>query len=156
MDELAIRLCGHRPRSFAVAVTYVFAGTFRFESTGGRRMASVMMEAPALGEVVYNILREAQATPAHDLRSKVRYPFFRPVSILIGDKDISAFSREVSEVGVGLLHAMALDASEVEVVIPTEQGYSVRIRTRIHWCHPCGEGWFLSGGEFLAIAGIAT
>ena len=76
------------------------------------------------------------------------------MTIDIGKFRLSGFSREISETGIGLLHNAELRNSEVEVTIPTEQGYSVQIRTEIVWCTPCGEGWYISGGRFLGITRI--
>ena len=119
-------------------------------------MASTVEENKPLGKAVYEILREAQANDKKEVRSQERYAFFRPVTVHVGKQQISAFSREVSETGIGLLHSSALPLEEVEVTIPTEQGYSVRIRTRMFWCEPCGEGWHISGGQFVGIAGIGA
>src|SRR5262245_54032471 len=107
-----------------------------------------------LGMAIYDILREAQANDKREGRCTVRYSFFRPVVIHIGDRTFSGFSREVSELGIGLLHKIELPPGDIELRIASEQGYSVRIRTRILWCSPCGEAWYISGGEFVGIAGI--
>jgi PilZ domain len=115
-------------------------------------MMTVAKNRP-LGKAVYDILRESQKE-SRESRSKARYPFFRPVSIRINGENYPAFSREFSEAGIGLLHSVKLKLGEVKVTIPTEQGYSVSIRTRIIWCRQCGEGWFISGGEFVGISGI--
>jgi hypothetical protein len=76
------------------------------------------------------------------------------VAIYIGKNCYAGFSRDISAVGIGLLHNVNLVLGKAEVSISTEQGYSVRIRTQILWCTPCGEGWYISGGEFLGIAGV--
>lgn len=109
-----------------------------------------------IGLAVYEILREARANEQAECRDAVRYSFFRPVVINIGSNSFSAFSREVSEVGIGLLHNAKLALGEVEICIPTDQDYSVRIRTHILWCSPIGDGWYISGGRFVGIAGIRT
>jgi hypothetical protein len=107
-----------------------------------------------LGTAVYEILREARDNDKRECREAVRYSFFRPVTISIAANSFTAFSREVSEVGIGLMHNMRLSPGEVEVSIPTDQGYSVRIRTDVLWCSPIGDGWFISGGKFISITGI--
>jgi hypothetical protein len=89
-------------------------------------------------------------------RGKTRYPFFRPLTIRIGDNRIPGFSREVSEVGIGLLHAAELAPGEFELAIPTQRGYLVHVRTSVLWCTACGQGWFISGGEFIGISRIGT
>lgn len=109
-----------------------------------------------LGLAVYQILREARACEETERREMVRYAFFRPVTIYIGKTPLSGFCREVSETGIGLLHNAELTPSEIEIAIPTEQGFSVHIRTQITWCTRCGEGWYISGGEFIGIARVGA
>ena len=103
-----------------------------------RLMAKVSKD-PSLE--VYRILSEARASAKKEMRDEVRYPFFRPVTIDIGEFHLSGFSREVSERGIGLLHNTILALGEVEVAISIKEGYSVQVRTQIGWCNPCGEGW---------------
>lgn len=117
-------------------------------------MSAIVEETKPLGTAVYEILREARAGQKREYRDMVRYSFFRPVIIRVGTTCFSAFSREVSERGIGLLHSAELQPGSIEVTIPTEQGYSVRIRTQLLWVQPCGEGWYISGGEFREIVGI--
>lgn len=129
-------------------------GVVHCQTKGQSNMSAIVEEKKPLGVAVYEILREARASQKHEYRETVRYSFFRPVTICVGQKTYSAFSREVSECGIGLLHSAELQTGMVEVTIPTEQGYSVRIRTQLLWCQPCGEGWNISGGEFREIVGI--
>ncbi len=117
-------------------------------------MASNLEGSKQLGLDVYQILREARASDKRERRDGVRYAFFRPVRIHIGGHRFSGFSREISETSIGLLHNADLTPGEVEVAIATEQGYSVHIRTQIVWCQPCGEGSYISGGEFVGMTRI--
>ena len=87
----------------------------------------------------------------------MRHAFFRPVSIEVDDgHQYSAFSREISSSGIGLIHNVELPDGDVEITISSEQGYSIRVRTNIMWCQPCGEGWYISGGKFVGIAAIVA
>ncbi len=107
------------------------------------------------GKAIYQLIVEARAALESDRRAEVRYPFFRPVSIELDDgQKYSAFTREISEVGIGLIHNMDLNESEVEISVHSDCGYSIRVRTRIVWCAACGEGWYISGGKFAGIASI--
>ena len=85
-------------------------------------------------------------------RATDRQPFFRPVTINthagVGKK-YSAFSRDISASGIGLLHNMPLELEEVNLTIGSESETEVRIRASIEWCESCGEGWYISGGQFL-------
>jgi PilZ domain len=107
------------------------------------------------GKAIYQLIVEAKAALKTDRRGEVRYAFFRPVSIEMDDgHKYSAFTREISETGIGLIHNMDLNDGEVEISIRSDCGYSIRVRTQIMWCQSCGEGWYISGGRFAGIASI--
>ncbi|MBI3837730.1 MAG: PilZ domain-containing protein [Planctomycetia bacterium] len=104
-----------------------------------------------LGMAIYELTVEAHNDTKRDRRSEVRYPFFRPLSIRVDGKCYSAFSREICTSGIGLLHNFEPRLGEVEISIPSQRGWLVRVRTRIVWCRPCGEGWYISGGDFIGV-----
>ncbi len=109
----------------------------------------------SLGKAIYQLVTEARTGLKTEPRSELRYPFFRPVSIEMDDgQKYSAFSRDISNASIGLIHNMDLNDREVEISIPSEGGYSIRVRTRIVWCQACGEGWYISGAQFVGIASI--
>ena len=105
---------------------------------------------------IYKILSEARANAKKEMRDEVRYPFFRPVTIDIGEIRVSGFSREVSERGIGLLHNTVLALGEVKVTISIKEGSFAQVRTKIGWCNPCGEGWYISGGTFVGIPRVGV
>lgn len=108
------------------------------------------------GMAIHELILEAHQDDRRERRATVRHPFFRQVSMrLPGDIGCTAFSREISTAGIGLLHDVELAPCDVELIIPTKRGTSVRVRTRIVWCEPCGEGWYISGGHFLGVASAA-
>ena len=87
-------------------------------------------------------------------READRVPFFGPVSIrpVHGDHPrVSAFTRDISATGIGLLQIMPLNKGQVVVELTPPFGPRVAILTEIMWCHSCGEGWYTSGGQFLDI-----
>ena len=107
------------------------------------------------GKAIYQLIVEAQSKENKDRRRDVRYAFFRPVSIEVDDGHrYSAFSREISASGIGLIHNVELSHGEVEITVSSERGYSIRVRTKIAWCQSCGEGWYISGGRFVGIASV--
>jgi hypothetical protein len=109
------------------------------------------------GKAIYQLIVEAKAALKTDRRAEVRYAFFRPVSIEMDDgHKYSAFTREISETGIGLIHNMDLFEGEVEISIRSDCGYSIRVRTQIVWCQSCGEGWYISGGRFVGIGSIGS
>lgn len=87
-----------------------------------------------------------------EYRSSERQPFFRPVSISPDGetgRTYSAFSRDISSSGIGLLHNMPLDTTEATLTIAGGESGPLTLRAKIQWCQPTGEGWYISGGEFL-------
>lgn len=116
-------------------------------------MGHDVQESPRAGMGIHELVVEAHQDVRRDRRSETRYPFFRQISLHVpGGQTCVAFSREISSVGIGLLHNVPLAQGEVELSIPSRKGYSIRVRTKILWCNPCGEGWYISGGQFVGTA----
>jgi hypothetical protein len=104
--------------------------------------------ASALGPV----LEEARQGVGEEDRSSARHPFFRPVTVTLKDGTrCSAFSRDLSETGIGLMHSADLPMDDVEIRILTGLAYSVNVQTRIVWCHQSERGWYMSGGQFISV-----
>jgi hypothetical protein len=121
---------------------------------GSRQQTGSGQQTKSPGKAIYQLVVEAQNNEKKDRRTEVRFAFFRPVSIQLDGHTYSAFSREISASGIGLIHNVALTTGEVNVVISHEQGYSIQVRTEIVWCQPCGEGWYISGGRFIGVASV--
>jgi hypothetical protein len=102
------------------------------------------------------IFREAHDEDSRENPRNARLPFFHPLTVTRGDgQRHSAFSRDLSANSIGLLHNFALaQEGEVGISIATGRGYSVKVRVRILWCRPCGEDWYVSGGNFTSIPAI--
>jgi len=115
-----------------------------------------VMETPRSGMAIHELILEAHQDNLRDRRTAARYPFFRRVAIRGEAPSIVVFSREISSVGIGLFHNVELTPAEFELAIPSKRGYSIRVRTRVVWCAPCGEGWFISGGQFVGVASVIT
>jgi hypothetical protein len=84
-------------------------------------------------------------------RGEQRLPYFGPVSVGLPaapEVNFSAFARDLSLVGIGLIHLMPLDPGEVLVSLPLPSGRLVHLRTEILWCRDYNDGWFASGGQF--------
>jgi len=112
-----------------------------------------VQDHPRSGMGIHELVIEAHQDVRKDRRSEPRYPFFRQIALHVSSApECVAFSREISAIGIGLLHNVQLMPGEVELSIPSRKGYSIRVRTRILWCQPCGEGWYISGGQFVGTA----
>jgi hypothetical protein len=106
---------------------------------------------------IHELVVEAHQDVRKDRRAETRYPFFRQISLQMpGGEPCVAFTREISAVGIGLLHNVHVAPGEVELSIPSRRGYSIRVRTKILWSKPCGEGWYISGGQFVGTAFVGT
>jgi hypothetical protein len=116
-------------------------------------MERTLQESPRSGMGIHELVVEAHQDVRKDRRVETRYPLFRQIVLQIpGGSPCVAFTREISSVGIGLLHNVHLAPGDVELSIPSRKGYSIRVRTKILWCQPCGEGWYLSGGQFVGTA----
>jgi hypothetical protein len=96
----------------------------------------------------------SEAKAGEERRAELRQPFFRPVTLQLADdpsRKFSAFSRDLSPMGIGLLHDMPLEPTMTIVTIPLERDQPLRLRALIKWCRPCGQGWYLSGGQFVKV-----
>jgi hypothetical protein len=92
------------------------------------------------------------ATRRRECRTEVRYPLFTTVTLRPArtpEKVVSAFSREISTRGIGLVHVAPLVKGEIyEVDIRVQDVYVCKIAC-IEWCRGLGEGWHLSGCRFV-------
>ena len=104
-------------------------------------------------KVVDRLLRDARRDMP-DRRREERHPFFRPVSISLRNAEVeklSAFSREISASGIGLLHNLEVKPGETVITIYNGNANPVYMRARIVWCKPAGEGWYLSAAQFIDV-----
>ena len=92
-------------------------------------------------EIIEQFLQEAASTMAADRRQAGRYPFFRRVTITpydAAETKFSAFVRDISSSGIGLLHNRPLETQRMTLTIPTIGGRSVDLQTDIsHGRYPC-------------------
>jgi hypothetical protein len=103
-------------------------------------------------EIVHELLEETKPLK-QERRAELRHPFFRPVHVIVEEQGIcrnySCFSRDISPAGIGLLHNMPLQRGEVVLTFPRQSGGEFQLQAKVQWCQPCGEGWYLSGAQFL-------
>jgi hypothetical protein len=87
-------------------------------------------------------------------RQPHRFPFCRPVSIRINCDSYMACSRDISITGIGLIHNVKLMPGPAEISISQGARVPVTVPIRIVWCASLGQGWFISGGEFIGTNGV--
>lgn len=87
-----------------------------------------------------------------DGRVDPRHAFFTTVLLRSATETtltISAFSREISRSGLGLLHAAQIFSREFYEVDIRIVDLQVRRNAQVIWCRPVGNGWYLSGCRFV-------
>lgn len=68
---------------------------------------------------------------------------------------VEAMTREISRLGIGLVHRGSITPGEVTVRMASEsRQYTYRVA--LEWCTPCDNGMFMSGGRFLGKPEDAT
>lgn len=97
------------------------------------------------------LLKEAVHSE-HERRSQKRYSFVRPVTVHQPNGTVQlAFSRDLSESGIGLIQAETVDAgriAEIEIQVPDEP---VCLKAEARWCRDYGSGWYLVGWRFISL-----
>jgi hypothetical protein len=87
-----------------------------------------------------------------DRRAEPRHTFFSPVSLRTSDcptRLLTAFSREISLSGIGLLHSMPVEAGSTAVITIVTPEIHVSKAAEAIWCRPTLDGWYLSGWRFV-------
>ena len=108
----------------------------------------------ATGPNLTDLELEALLTAAqdHDRRADPRYALFTSVTLRpasAATKAISAFSREISVSGIGLLHAAPLVSGETYEIDIRIEGVRVRKSGLAIWCRSVSDNWYLSGLRFV-------
>jgi hypothetical protein len=91
------------------------------------------------------LLIQAEAEFYNDRRSEKRFPFFRSVTVEVDDHSFSAFTREICDTGIGLLHSMELPLTVVFITMAGRPDQVLSLL--IERCEPIGGGWYISGGR---------
>jgi len=102
---------------------------------------------PEIRPRVERLIDEAKEQAAQDSRTEARFPLFQPVTLFRGSQLLSAFSRDVSESGMGLLHDMPI-GGEYTIHFRDPEGDEFDLNAVVLWCRPCGQGWYISGVRF--------
>ena len=87
-----------------------------------------------------------------DSRRSPRYPYFHSAEIMTSDgRRVASFSRDISEEGSGLLHAVALPlgAADIRRLVPQQGKNREPLRVHIAWCRRSIGPWYFSDGEFV-------
>jgi hypothetical protein len=99
------------------------------------------------------VLERIEKIDGADQRGNERIELNVPAEVVTRrGNTVEAMTREISRLGIGLLHRGAIAPGEVTVRMASEtRDYTYRVE--IEWCTPCENGMFLSGGRFLGKPG---
>ena len=100
-------------------------------------------------EDLQRVLESIEKTQGNHAREAERLELSVPAEITTRrGNTISAMTREISRLGIGLFHKGSLSPGEVTVRMASETR-QFEYRVLIEWCYSCEGGMFLSGGRFL-------
>jgi hypothetical protein len=108
--------------------------------------------AHSLPSAIQDLLADARRHGA-ERRAYGREPYLHPAVlefIETGERH-SAFIRDVSPGGLGLLHFVDAAPRRVRVLTRRMNDEIISVGVDILWCVPCGEGCFMSGGTFAQL-----
>ena len=103
-------------------------------------------------EQLQELLAASRGGDFQDRRAAERHAFFAPVSIIAPTAHsllLSAFSRDVSQDGIGLLHFFRMEPGAMCELCIGQSDVKIRLRAEVMWTKPAGEGWFTSGWRFV-------
>jgi len=109
---------------------------------------------PEIQRAIDSILKEDSNFDRVEARSAHRENLVRAVMIKIRESEsqITAFSRNISATGVGLITGeMIQERSSGILKIAQLVGPDLSILADCRWCKPYGDSWFLSGWQFIAL-----
>lgn len=96
------------------------------------------------------VLESIERVDGSNLRTHERIELMVPAEITTArGNTVPAMTREISRLGMGLLHRGSISLGEVTVKMASEsREYCYRLA--LEWCLPCENGMFMSGGRFLS------
>jgi hypothetical protein len=99
------------------------------------------------------VLESIERVEGTNLRHNERIELAVPAEVVTRrGNSVPAMTREISRLGIGLLHRGSVSLGEVTVKMASEsREYTYRVA--IEWCVPCENGMFMSGGRFLSRPG---
>jgi hypothetical protein len=102
------------------------------------------------------VLESIEKSDGENLREHERIDLAVPAEIVTRrGNTVEAMTREISRLGIGLLHRGAISPGEVTVKMASEsREYTYRVE--LEWCAPAENGMFLSGGRFVGKSGQAA
>jgi hypothetical protein len=112
-------------------------------------MSTMTNEFMTPEQAIPQLVADAKEFAERERRTDTRFPFFRQASIHVNGHCYSAFTRNISDSGIGLMHTMELTLCDVELHITADLDRVLSIRARVERCESCSSGLYISGLSFL-------
>ena len=109
---------------------------------------------PDIQRAVDKMLLDDANFDRYENRSAHRKHLVRAVRVEMRETEqvMQAFSRNISGTGIGLVTQEPLDQNAIAVLlIASLEGEDVPILADCRWSKPFGDGWFLSGWQFIGL-----
>jgi hypothetical protein len=117
-------------------------------------MTSPLKQQNPAKQRVESALQEIFESDVLDRRTDPRLPYFGPVMIASSGsvKAVSAFCRDLSVGGIGLVHLQPLDKGSALIDLPLPSGHIATLQCEVLWCRNFGNGWYSSGCRIVDVA----
>jgi hypothetical protein len=116
---------------------------------------SCVVDENPITQIIESLRKEEQAGAVSERRAAQRFPFVRPVQIKLGrgqEPEIEATSRDLSDLGIGLIHDVEVEVGRMGVLtIHRQNGSPLVLRADCRWCQTFCRSWFMSGWRFSAV-----
>ena len=102
---------------------------------------------------IQHLMKENELGLIRERRAADRKPFVRPIILATGrnqDILVDGFSRDLSGNGMGIVtRTNWRSGARALLTIHSLSKGLVRVSAEVRWCEEFGEGWYLSGWNFL-------
>lgn len=108
---------------------------------------------PLIERLIQQLVTEETRQNAIERRSLHRTPFFRPVLLTLRDEEstvVRGFSRNISPMGIGIVTDIDfVEGGVASIKIHSLERMAQSIISECRWSSPFGDGWFVSGWNFI-------
>ena len=98
------------------------------------------------------LLKDCDRGLLRNRRANHRKPFVRPMALTLdrSREQHDGFSRDLSRDGLGALLPVKVDQDQpARLSIEMSDGKLMVVFARSRWCEPFGNGWFMTGWQFV-------
>ncbi len=102
-------------------------------------------------------LLEDAMEDGNERRAFGREPYVHPAMLELENDENhhSAFIRDVSVSGIGLIHFVPIEPQRISILTRRRNDEVINVLVDITWCVPSGEGCYMSGGTFVTSRKVA-